>query len=116
MSGSNHNYTFINQVSILSRMLALSKHVSDQYHASQNAGPEAEFSAQSVDAIWPEARHALDKGLSMSDFLDTVSEENVLAALKRYEALFAPESQPVADSNFDQEWTVEFDPEQDSAR
>ena len=52
----------------------------------------------------------------MSDFLDTVSEENVLAALKRYEALFAPESQPVADSNFDQEWTVEFDPEQDSAR
>jgi len=69
--------------SVLNRMLLLAKYMTDAHVEGENDV----VSAKSVSAgeIWPEALEALKNGMSMSDILDHSSEDEVLAALRRFE-------------------------------
>lgn len=70
--------------SVLNRVLFLSGYVSDSYEELKGLSSD-ERSRHRAYQVWPEAFEEMDKGKSMSDLLDSMPEEQIVEALRRFE-------------------------------
>lgn len=71
--------------SVLNRVLFLAGYVSNAYEELKDA-PKDEREQHRAYKVWPEAFEEMDKGKSMSDLLDTMSDEHIIEALRRFES------------------------------